>query len=295
MFKMRGVVPPMVTPFDESGNLDTDSLRLLVQFLRNHVHGLFVTGSYGSGPLMSVEERTNVTELSVKVAEGRIPVIAMVGAPSTRESVALAKAAEECGVAAVAAVGPFYFEHDEDRLLRYYSELIRSVSVPVYLYNNPKFQGYNIALQTIQRLKQEGLAGVKDATFDINEHARYQRLLTDATFDVALGTESMWLAARTLGCEAFIPGLGNAFPEICVKMFEQGMAGDYAACRETQLQVHELRDIMYLAGSTQLAVYAMLELRGVIRSYPRSPFAPATEAEKENIRKALTSLGMLSA
>ena len=284
----------MVTPFDESGNLDTESLRRLVQFLRDHVHGLFVTGFYGSGPLMSVEERTRVTDLSVKAAEGRIPVIAMIGAPSTRESVALAKAAEECGAAAVAAVGPFYFEHDEDRLLRFYSELVRSVAVPVYLYNNPKFQGYDIALQTILRLKHEGLAGVKDATFDINEHARYQRLLADTTFDVALGTESMWLAACALGCEAFIPGLGNAFPEICVKMFEQGIAGDYASCRETQLQVHELRDVMYLACSTQLAVYAMLELRGVIRSYPRSPFAPATEAEKESIRLALSGLGVLT-
>lgn len=295
MFKMKGVVPPMITPFDADGGVDTDALKLLVRFLCGHVHGLFVTGSYGSGPMMTVEERTRVTRISVQEAENRVPVIAMVGSPSTRESVELATAAESSGAAAVAAVGPFYFEHDEDRLVRYYSELIRSVSIPVYLYNNPKFQGYDITVGTIGRLKHEGLAGVKDATFDINEHARYHRLLKDDSFDVVLGTESMWLAARCLGCEAFIPGLANAFPEICVKMFEEGMAGDMAACRETQFQVHELRDIMYLARSTQLAVYAMLEIRNVIHAFPRSPFAPATEAEKQTIREALSGLGVLSA
>jgi dihydrodipicolinate synthase/N-acetylneuraminate lyase len=120
------------------------------------------------------------------------------------------------------------------------------------------------------------------------------RELREDGFDVVLGTESMWLSACALGAEAYIPGLGNAFPEICGEMWQQGMKNDIKACRQTQFEVNKLRDVMYLARSTQLAVYAMLEIRGVLRAYPRSPFVPATDAEKEKICKALEGLGVLS-
>ena len=129
MFQMRGVVPPMITPFTESGDLDVDGLKTLVRFLREEVHGLFVTGSYGSGPMMRVAERKLVTEISMREAGGKVPIIPMVGTTNTRDSVELAKHAEETGAAAVAAVGPFYFEHDEERLRRFFGELIAALVV----------------------------------------------------------------------------------------------------------------------------------------------------------------------
>lgn len=294
MKKMRGVIPPMLTPFTENGEMDEAATRSLVRFLSQHVHGLFVTGSYGAGPMMSMDERKQVTEITVGEAAGKIPVVTMVGAVGTRETVELAKHAEAAGVQAVAAVGPFYYQHDTDRLLFHYEQLIRSVDIPVYLYNNPKFQGYQIELKAIERLKAEGLAGVKDATFDILEHASYHRQLRDENFDVVLGTESMWLSARVLGCEAFIPGLANAFPELVVQMYNEGMENDFESCRETQFKVNELREIMYLARSTQLAVYAMLEIRGIIGGFPRAPFVPATSDEKNAIREALIAMEMIS-
>lgn len=293
MYKMQGVVPPMLTPFKENGDLDEKGLSDLVTFLKEKVHGVFITGSYGSGALMDLEERKKVVEVVSKVNNKKVDVVVMVGSTNNRTSVDLAKHAQDQGVDAVAAVGPYYFTHNEDRLLYFYEDLINAVDIPVYLYNNPKFQGYQISMNTIEKLKSIGLHGIKDATFDILTHANYQRLLADENFDVTLGTEAMWLSAVVLGCRAFIPGLGNAFPEICVQMYEEGIAGNYEKCRETQLKVNKLRDIMYLAGSTQLAVYAMLELRGICKAYPRAPFKSAKEEEKQSIKKELQKLGML--
>lgn len=293
MFKMKGVVPPMITPFLENGELDTNGLKTLVSFLRNEVDGLFITGSYGSGAMMTSEERKQVTEITVKTAAGKVPVISMVGTTNNRESVELAKHAQSVGAAAVAAVGPYYFTHKKDDLICFYRELIEAVDIPVYLYNNPGFQGYEIDLDVIKELKAIGLAGVKDATFNILTFATYQRVLKDDRFDIALGTEAMWLSARVLGCEAFIPGLANAFPEINRKMYDEGMRYDIDACRETQFKINHMREIMYLARSTQLAIYAMLEIRGIIKAYPRTPFVPATEFEKTAIRNALKDMGMI--
>ena len=293
MFKMKGVVPPMLTPFTQSGEVDYEGLRTLVNYLKKEVHGLFVTGSYGSGALMSLGERKKVVEICVETAAGEVPIIPMVGTTNTHDSVELAKHAAKVGAQAVAAVGPYYFTHNEQDLIEFYSHLIDSSDLPVYLYNNPKFQGYPISLPTIANLKKRGLAGIKDATFDIMIHANYHRLLKDESFDIALGTEAMWLSARALGTESFIPGLANAFPEINRKMYEEGMRNDYEACRKTQFEVNAMRDIMYLAPSTQMAIYAMLEIRGILKSYPRAPFVPATDEQKTKIKNALKEMHAL--
>jgi len=295
MFKLKGVVPPMITPFNLGGDLDIRSLEKLVTFLRDRVDGLYICGSYGSGPLMSVEERKKVTEVTVKIVKGKIPVVVHTGTTNTRDTVELTKHAEKAGCDAAAAVGPYYFHHNEDSLLEFYGSILKAVSpdFPVYVYHNPKFSGYEIPFSTMKKLKKMGIHGVKDATFNILTFASYMRQLADDNFDIALGTEAMWLSARALGGEAFIPGLGNALPEICQKMYQEGINNDFEACRKTQFVVNELRDIMYLAKSTQLAIYAMLEIRGIIKAYPRSPFVPAEENEKEEIKKRLIELGVI--
>jgi dihydrodipicolinate synthase/N-acetylneuraminate lyase len=295
VFKLQGVVPPMITPFDEQGELDVPKLEQLVDFLSERVNGLFICGSYGSGPLMNVEERKKVAEVCVKVANGRVKVVAHTGTTNTRDTVALSRHAEEAGCDAVAAVGPYYYHHSKDGILAFYEGMLGAVSssFPVYLYHNPVFSGYETPLEVLKRLKDMGLHGIKDATFNIRTFATYMRELAPDGFDVVLGTEAMWTAARSLGAEAYIPGLGNSFPEICGQMWREGMEDDFKACRQTQFKVNQLREVMYLARSTQLAVYAMLEIRGVMQAYPRSPFVAATDEEKAKIRNALDQLGVL--
>lgn len=295
MFKLKGVVPPMITPFTKNGDVDVESLKKLVNYLKEHVDGLYICGSYGSGPLMSIAERKMVAEITKEVVNDKIPIVVHTGTTSTRDTVELTIHAEKISCSAAAAVGPYYFHHNEDSLLEFYGSMLKVVSpdFPIYVYHNIKFSGYEISLGTMKKLKAIGIRGIKDATFDIITHATYMRELADENFDVVLGTEAMWLSARILGAEAFIPGLGNAFPEICQKMYQEGINNNYEECRKTQFLVNKFRDVMYLAKSTQLAVYAMLEIREIIKSYPRSPFIPAQESEKEAVKNSLKELGAI--
>lgn len=293
MYRMNGVVPPMITPFAQSGELDLEALKTLVNYLSDNVHGLFICGSYGCGPMMDVEERKKVTEVTLAESKGKVDVIAHVGSTSTRTSVDLTQHAVAQGVQAVAAVGPYYFHHQRDSVLSFYEDLVKAANgVPVYVYNNPGFQGYTMDLSLVKGLRDVGVHGIKDATFNIMEHAAYHRVLGDS-FDIALGTEAMFLSAAALGTRAFIPGLGNAFPEMNVQMFEEAMRKDFDSCRTTQFLINQMRDVMYLARSTQLAVYAMLELRGIVTTYPRKPFLCASEEEKTKMRNALKELNVL--
>ena len=296
MFKMKGVNPPMVTPFLENGEVDFDGLVKFVDFLKKHVNGLFITGSYGSTALLQINERKKIAEVTMKTVNGAIPVVVHVGTADSRSSADLAAHAKSIGAAAVSAVGPFYYKHHADNICEFYRCIVKAAGpdMPVYVYNNFKFQGYEMDMKLMQRLKDEtGVRGIKDATFDIMIHADYIRKLKDANFDVTSGTEAMWLQSCIMGTEAFIPGLGNVFPELCRKMWEQGMEKKYDECRQTQFLVNEIRDIMYQAKSTQLAVYAILELRGILKCYPRSPFIPASSEEKMKIADSLKKLGLI--
>jgi dihydrodipicolinate synthase/N-acetylneuraminate lyase len=296
MFKLNGVVPPMITPFDKNGDIDFPGLEKLVGFLSQHVQGLFICGSYGSGPMMTTDERKIVAETTMKVAGGKVTVVVHVGTTNTRETLDLSRHAKSIGCDAVSAVGPYYFSHSDHDLLSFYSDMVECVGAdfPVYVYNNPRFQGYEITHATMRKLKEIGVHGVKDATFNIQTLATYMRELAGDDFDVVLGTEAMWLPARVLGCQAYIPGLGNAFPELCVKMHQEGMRNNYEACRKTQFLINQIREFMYIARSTQLAVYAMASLRGIVDSYPRAPFMPATKEERAALQAALEELGVLN-
>ena len=293
-YRMLGVIPPMVTPFKENGEVDYDGLRTLVTYLKKEVDGLFINGSYGSGVMMTHDERMKTAEKVMETVAGEIPVVVHVGTADTVSAAKLTAHAASIGAAAVSAVGPYYFQHNEDQIRAFYRGILDAAAdTPVYVYNNPRFQGYEMGYGLIDTLRKMGVHGIKDATFDIIIHANYMRRFGQQGFDIALGTEAMWLSACALGCQAFIPGLGNAFPEICRKMHKEGMAGDIDACRATQFKVNEMREVMYLARSTQLAVYAMLEVRGIVKAFPRSPFVPASEEEKKAIREKLVQMGMM--
>jgi dihydrodipicolinate synthase/N-acetylneuraminate lyase len=76
-------------------------------------------------------------------------------------------------------------------------------------------------------------------------------------------------------------------------MHREGMKGDYAACRDSQFLINRIRDIMYMAGSTQQAVYSMLKIRGILECHPRSPFVASDPSQEEKIRASLDALGVL--
>ena len=294
MFRLKGVIPPMITPFKENGELDEYNLQKLVEYLSGKVDGLFICGSYGCGPLMSLEERKRVAEIVKKYASPETMVVVHTGTTNARDTIELSLHARDIGCDAASAVGPYYYKYKDMDLIGYYTEILKATKdFPFYAYHNPGFQGYETSLEVFRALKEEGMSGIKDATFDIMHYATYQRELADENFDIALGTEAMWISAHALGCEAYIPGIGNVYPELCRNMYELSMAGRADEALRQQFDINKLRTIMYRTRSTQLAIYAIAELRGIMTAYPRSPFIPATTTEKANIAEGLKELGIL--
>jgi len=290
--KLEGVVPPLITPFTEDGEVDKKKLRFLVNFLAHHVHGLFVCGSYGCGPLMTEQQRKACVSIVAEEVARKITIIVHVGSANTATSVSLAKHAEEIGAYRVASVAPYYYSHTEERIVNHFKRLVDAVNIPVYIYNNPRTVGYAITPETLAKLEEIGVAGVKDSSFDLMTFSDFIRK-TGESFDVVLGTEALFLPAYVLGAKAFIPGLGNAFPEIVVKLYQACIKGNFQQAKEIQFKVLRLRDVMKIGGSTIISVYEMLRLRGIDAGVPRLPFFPLDQKRREQIRRALEDLKML--
>mgnify|MGYP001777640703 FL=1 len=128
--KFSGVYPAVITPFDAEGEVDVAKLENYINYLSDKVDGLFVGGSYGSGPIMTVAQRKLLAEVTIKTCAGRIPVIMHIGTTNLSDTIELAQHSEKLGADALAAVTPFYYRHTPNVIKQYYADLIKSVSLP---------------------------------------------------------------------------------------------------------------------------------------------------------------------
>jgi dihydrodipicolinate synthase/N-acetylneuraminate lyase len=269
--KIHGIIPPMITAFNKDGGFDEKAQREVVSFLVNKVQGFYPCGTYGSGPLMSVEERKRVAEVVIDEVAGRIPVIMHVGGASTASVVELAKHAEKTGATAVAAVPPIYYGFKEPEVERHFKAMLDAVSIPVFVYNNPKTTGVAISADFLNRLVQMGISGVKDSSFDILVFYAYLRTVTKEGFIPIMGTEALILPAVAMGAHGSVSGLANAFPEVVVELFNEVKQGNMEKARSLQTRVSAMREAMHFAPTVPM-IQAALRKRGINAGYPRLPF-----------------------
>ncbi len=281
--RITGVIPPLLTGFDEKGNYDAVAQKEITEFLVDKVQGFYICGTYGSGPLMTAEERKQVTEDVIKQVNGRIPVISHVGGCSTRSVVDLAIHAEKSGADAVAAVPPIYYGFAEDAVLRHFEALRTAVSIPVFVYNNPKTTGVSVTGPMLAKLADIGVDGIKDSSFNIIVFWSQLWAVAKPGFIPVIGTEALILPAVSMGAQAAVCGLANAIPEPVVELFQAVEAKDLAKAAQLQEKVSKMRDTMHL-GPTLPMIQAVLKARGVNAGFPRLPFVPPT---KELLDKAL--------
>ncbi len=290
--RIQGVIPPIITTFDSRGNFDSKRYTEFVSILSDKVQGLFVCGTYGSGPMMTTRERMEVLETAVDAAGTKIPVIAHVGSSVVSDIFELSIHAQQTGAVAVAAVPPFYFNYSQSDIIRLFGQLMEQVEVPVYIYNNPKTSGHSVDIETLAELKKMGLSGIKDSTFDL---LYFYSLLDEVGLDdftYISGTEAFIIPTVTLGASGAICGLANAFPEIVVDLYNAVSEDNWAKAFELQQKVNTLRNVQHLAQSIT-AIHAMLKMRGIDAGVPRKPFAPVDRGVEERIRKRLIEEGML--
>jgi dihydrodipicolinate synthase/N-acetylneuraminate lyase len=291
----KGIIPPLTTPFTVEGDVYEKGLRELVEFqIRNGSHGLFICGTYGSGPIMTVEERKRVHEIVIDQAKGRIVVIAHVGSASTAQSIELGRHAAAAGADCVGAIPPYYHHHDERAVLEHFRRLVEAVDVPVYIYNNPKTSGFVLTPAFLRKLADVGVAGIKDSGFSFIDFSHFVLAMEDRPkFRLLVGSEALALPCWMIGAAGAVCGLANAFPELTVALWEAFQKKEYEKAAQLQLRVNRGRQILHIPSSTNAACYYALHARGVDAGYPKAPILPVEKEKGEQMVAAFRAMGLL--
>jgi len=272
---IKGSLVPNITFFDARGDLVIEKTKWHMRWMfKKGLDGLFLTGSYGSGPMMTNEERIAVFRAAKEVAsefEGKI-LLPHVGCIDTRSTVALAEAADEIGVDGISAVPPYYYKNSEDLVIQFYKEIIDSVNTPVYAYNNPATSRFTFTPGTVQKLQAKGLAGLKDSPLDVGfvSTVFYDAKLNNRDFQIILGTSKGWLPFYYMGIQATIAGMNNWAPEIMSALVKWTFEGDRARSEQAYLVMMDLSKKMHFTDST-IASHMGLYSRGFDAGFPRKP------------------------
>ncbi|WP_056969188.1 dihydrodipicolinate synthase family protein [Lacticaseibacillus thailandensis] len=295
MSDISGVISPCITLFKEDGSVDEPAtLDLWTYFFANGVDGLFVTGSYGLGPLMTNDERLSLFKVAVKARE-KFPdrkLIAHVGAADTKSAVELATQAEALGFDAVAAVAPWYNKYSEDLIFDYFKTIIQSVNIPTYAYNNPKTSGFMFTLDFVKKLQAVGLKGLKDASVDFKflSSVFYDAKLNHKDFHVILGTENCWLTWSQMGGDTIIGGMTNYVPDVDYKIKKIFETNNYEAKIKAYTLATNFRKQILFTDST-ISSHVALKAEGRYAGFSRAPMeVPYTDEHINNAKKLITGI-----
>jgi dihydrodipicolinate synthase/N-acetylneuraminate lyase len=293
-----GIIPPIMSSFTQDGEIYEHGIREIIQFTLPHVNGYYPIGTYGCGPLMSIVERKKVLDIILDEVNGKVPVVAHVGAAGTRPMVELAHHAKSAGAAGVGAISPYYAPNlPEENLYRHFASLIDAVNeeeFPVFVYNNKHYSQNTITPNLLRRLAEHGLRGCKDSSFDLVNFFLFQDAVANyPDFNVIVGTEAIFMGAFDAGATGMVCGMGNVFPEILETMYKSYIAGDKARAMEMQRLILRVRAITKM-GPTVPIMHAILQMRGIDAGYSRSPLIEIDEATKHKVKQGLKDLEVLN-
>jgi len=294
MISLHGIVPPVATPMLENEDLDLPRLRwFLDELIGSGVHGVFVLGTNSEFYALSEEEKHAVVATAVQHVRGRVPVIAGIGAETTREVLRLLRMAERERVDAVSVITPYFISPNQQEIYTHYRRIAESTSLPVMLYNNPATcGGVRIEPETLARLTElANIVGVKDSSGDLQNTMEYLRL-APARFAVLQGRDTLIYSSLDLGCRGAVPASANVAPRICVEIYEAFRRGDREASQRAQWRLNPVRLSLGLA-TAPAGVKAALALLGKPIGPCRAPVSFPTGEKLERMRQALASAGLL--
>lgn len=161
----KGCGTALVTPFTADG-INFEELRKLIEFqILEGVDSLIICGTTGESSTMSLEEKKSVIEFSIKIANGRVPIIAGTGGNNTKDVIELSKYAQKVGANALLLVTPYYNKTTQNGLIYHYKKIAESVNIPIILYNVPSRTGINIEPKTCLELsKIPNIVAIKEAS-----------------------------------------------------------------------------------------------------------------------------------
>jgi len=285
----KGVIPAVLSVFDKDENLDEQGTRAFIRHLLSYdIGGLYVTGSTGETFLMSSEERMRQLEITMEEVGDKVPVVVHVGAMSTRETIRLAKHAEQLGAAGVSSVPPFYFKYNPDQIFNYYKDVAEATSLPMIVYNIP-LAGMMTVDQIIRLSEIENVKGVKYTGTALYEVMQIKEGCKSG-FLVYGGCDELGSSNISLGVDGVIGSFYNVIPDLYGKIWAAVKASDIPEATRLQRQAVHIIFAGIRSASMMACMKVWLRAAGIPAGYSRRPFSNFTPEEEQKLVAELVAI-----
>ena len=282
--KIKGIMPPIATPFIND-EIAYDKLGdNIKKWNKTGLSGYVVFGSNGESAFLTREEKLKLIEA---VKENKSPdkiLIAGTGSDSIKETIALTNDAAKLGADAALILTPSYYKSQMkgDEFIKYFSAIADKITIPLLIYNVPKFTGVSIEPETVAKLSEHpNIIGIKNSDENI-AHLTEIIHLTSKSFTTIVGTASILYAGLSAGAAGGIMALANIAPEKCVRIMDLFNQGKLEEARILQMN-------LLAANKAVTAKYgvpglkAAMDLTGYFGGSPRSPLSRINEEQQEDL------------
>jgi len=286
---LGGIFPPIPTPFDEAGDIDSAALRASLEFLSTFdLHGYVVLGSNGEAVHLISDERTRLLELTRSlIPEDRL-LIAGTGCSSTLQTIEWSNRAAEIGADAVLVLPPHYYKGRMtiEALTRHFHTVAEACSIPLITYNMPACTGMDMDAETITAISEHpNIVGLKDSGGDIQKLGALRQTLEDE-FQILAGSAGFLLPALSVGAVGGVLALANIAPAQCLAIRRLSLAGDWDQAREIQIRLIQANTAVTRRWGVA-GLKAAMNLMGLGGGFVRAPLLDLEKPEIERLKSIL--------
>jgi 4-hydroxy-2-oxoglutarate aldolase len=287
----QGIIPPVVTPFTRSGDLDLEALRATIKWLEPRVNGFLILGSNGEVPYLTEPERNQVLEAARAVIPSGVPMIAGTGGESTAQVIERCRVAAGIGADAVLVIAPFYNRASMTPpvLETHFRAVADASPIPVFVYNIPQVSGITHAPAWFAKVATHpNIRGLKDSSGDIMNLTEIARVVPEG-FNVLTGNAPTLLPALSVGAQGAILAAANVIPEVFSALRNAFLSKEL----ERALALQRRSNALSYAVTRDYGVpglKAAMRARGVPGGYPRAPLLDVDETATKNLETLLRGL-----
>jgi 4-hydroxy-tetrahydrodipicolinate synthase len=284
---IQGSIVALVTPMDEAGAVDKESLRRLIEFhIAEGTDAVVAVGTTGESATLDEAEHCDVIKSVIDYARGRIPVIAGTGANSTTEAIVLTRKAKELGADACLIVTPYYNKPTQEGLYLHHKAINDAVDIPQILYNVPGRTACDMLPETVGRLSRlKNIVGVKEATGDLSRVGKIRELAGDE-FSLYTGDDATSREFCLLGGNGSITVTGNVAPRLVHEMIGAALAGDREKALKIDQKLAALHKTLFIQSNPIPVKWAVAEM-GLMKKGIRLPLTWLTPDCHDAVRDAM--------
>jgi 4-hydroxy-tetrahydrodipicolinate synthase len=292
------VITAMLTPFESDGSFNVKAARSLAAHLVDEgSDGLVLAGTTGESPTLTHDEKIELFENVIEEVGDRAKIIAGTGTYDTAETIELTKEAAGLGVDGCLVVTPYYSKPPQNGLVAHFTAVADASDVPLLIYDIPGRTGRRVERTTMVTLAgHERIVGVKDAVGDASETAALRSDLDKAgksDFEIYSGDDPLLLPHISAGAVGIISVCSHVVGGGIKHIFRLHDAGDIERARREYLSLLPLMSTIMTVTASPIGVKAAVNMIGIDVGEPRLPLVPATDLEKQAIRRALTEVGLV--